>query len=114
VALAGDHITADTRVIASAIGDNVAAIILMDPRWADPDRVLCLRDEDGWIEAGSGSGRTSWSLTREDPDLGVLVCWGDAEPEAMAVVITFRGVAIEVPVTTGTTCGWSRTFRGVP
>jgi hypothetical protein len=100
-ALAGDHITADTRVIASATGDNAAAIVLMDPAWAEPDRVLCLRDDDGWIEAGSGSGRTGWSLTHEDDDLGVLVCWGDAEPGATAAVVTFRGRTIEVAATNG-------------
>ncbi len=88
-------------MIASAIGENAAAVILMDPRWAGPVQVLCVRDDDGWRESGSGSGRTRWSLTHEDRKLGVLVCWGDAEPEATAAVVTFRDATIEVPVANG-------------
>ena len=100
-ALAGDHIGSDTRVIASAIASESAAIILMDPRWPQPDRVLCLRSGAGWVEAGSGSGGTSWSLIDDGADLGVLVSWGKAEPGASAVNVTFHGVTTEVPITNG-------------
>jgi len=100
-ALAGDHIGADTRVIASAIASESAAIILMDPRWPQPDRVLCLRSGAGWVEWGSGSGGTSWSLIDDGTGLGVLVSWGPAEPGASAVNVTFHGETTQVPVTNG-------------
>jgi hypothetical protein len=109
-ALAGDHISADTRVIASAVASKTAAVILMDPRWPQPDRVLCQRSGDGWVEAGSGSGGTSWSLLDDRSGLGVLASWGKAEPGASAVTVTFHGVTAEVPVTNG---HWAWIVEGV-
>ena len=78
-----------------------AAIILMDPRWPQPDRALCLRSGAGWVEAGSGNGGTRWSLIDDEADLGVLVSWGPAEPGASAVKVIFHGETTQVPVTNG-------------
>src|SRR3954449_9831070 len=87
-------------VVASAVGENHAGIVLTAPGWGFPELVACYRDEGGWHEASSTSGRTFWSFS-EDPDVGVLICWGDVEDGETALRITFHGVTTEVPVTNG-------------
>jgi hypothetical protein len=70
--------------------------------------VICRLGEGGWEEGGSGSGRTSWSYVGDsdvdddsEEELGVLVCWAEAEAGAKAVRITFLGQTGKVPVTNG-------------
>ncbi len=100
-ALAGDHISAETHVLAQAVGQDDAAIILMSPAWPQPDCVLCQRYEDGWVEGSSTSGQTIWSLRDDDNNLGLMVSWGRAQPGAAAALVTFRGSTVEIPVQNG-------------
>ncbi len=97
-ALAGDHISAETYVLAQAVGEDDAVVILMSPGWPQPDCVLCRRFGDGWLEQGTTSGQTVWSSREDDDSLGLLASWGRAKPGATAAVVTFRGFAIEIPV----------------
>ena len=99
-ALAGEGITSETVVLASAVSVDHAAILLMAPDWGMPDLVLCHREDDGWQEGGSGSGYTVWSLY-EEPDVGVLVSWGEADEGVTAFAVSFYGITTEVPVTNG-------------
>lgn len=100
-ALAGDHTSPETRVLAQAVGDRNAVVILMSPGWPQPDCVFCRRSEDGWVELGTTSGQTVWSSSDDDENLGVHASWGRAKPGAVAAVVTFRGTTIEIPVENG-------------
>jgi hypothetical protein len=97
-ALAGDRTSAETRVLAQAVGEDDAVIILMSPGWPQPDCVLCRRFEDGWVERGTTNGQTVWSSRDDDDSLGLLASWGRAKPGATGAVVTFRGSTVEIPV----------------
>jgi hypothetical protein len=97
-ALAGDHTSPQTRVLAQVVGENDAVVILMSPGWPQPDCVLCRRSDGGWIERGTTSGQTVWSSSDDDESLGVYACWGRAKPGAVAVLVTVRGATITIPV----------------
>ena len=86
------------RVLAQAVGQDDALVILMSSGWTQPDRVLCRRFEDGWVERGTTAGQTVWSSYDDDEDLGLHASWGRARPKATAVLVTLRGATIEVPV----------------
>ncbi len=100
-ALAGDRISAETYVLAQAVGKEDAVIVLMSPGWPQPDCVLCRRFEDGWLEQGSTSGQTIWSSRDDDDSVGLLASWGRAKPGATGAVVTFRGSTFEIPVEHG-------------
>jgi hypothetical protein len=100
-ALAGDKIDAETSVLAYAISTSNAALLLMSLRWHHPDLVLCYRDETGWVEGSSTSGRTIWSQTEDDREVGVLISWGRARSGESALRVTFHGETSTVPVTNG-------------
>ena len=57
-ALAGGHTSAETHVLAQAVGEDDAVIILMSPGWPQPDCVFCRRVEGGWVEQSTTSGQT--------------------------------------------------------
>ena len=97
-ALAGNHISGETYVLAQAVGEDDAVIILMSPGWPQPDCVLCRRFEEGWVEQGTTSGQTVWSSRDDDDSLGLLASWGRAKPGATTAVVTFRGATVEIPV----------------
>lgn len=40
--------------------------------------VWCVREADGWHDAGGGSAAEHWGLTDEENDLGRLAGWGRA------------------------------------
>ena len=110
-ALAGDRAGRTTYVLASAVGTDAAVVILMDPAWAQPDRVDCERTDDGWVETTSGSGQTCWWSTSDESDVGVLASWGKAEEGATGVVVSFMGTTTRLPVTNG---HWAWIVEGVP
>ncbi len=97
-ALAGDRTSVETHVLAQAVGEDDAVIILMSSGWPQPDCVICRRLEDGWVEQGTTSGQTVWSSRHDDDSLGLLASWGRAKPGATAAVVTFRGSTVEIPV----------------
>ena len=97
-ALAGDRTSAETYVLAQAVGEDDAVIIVMSPGWPEPDCVLCRRFENGWVEQGTTSGQTVWSSRDDDDRLGLLASWGRAKPGARAAIVAFRGVTVEIAV----------------
>jgi hypothetical protein len=97
-ALAGDHTSAQTRVLIQAVGQHDAVVILMSPGWPEPDCVLCPRSSEGWIERVTTSGHTVWCSSDEDETMGFHASWGRAKAGAKAVLVTFRGTSVEIPV----------------
>lgn len=88
-------------MLAQAVGEDDAVIILMSPGRPQPDCGLCRRYEDGWVEGSSTSGQTVWSVRDDDKDVGLMESWGRAEPGPMSALVTFRGSTVEVPVENG-------------
>jgi hypothetical protein len=102
-ALAGDRTNSETRVLTSIrTTETSAEVVIASPGWPQPELVSCYLDASGWTEGRSGTGRTTWSRTDDDPEgIGLLVCWHEAEPGAHAVRISFSGRTIERPVENG-------------
>ena len=79
------------------------AFVLVDTRPTGPPYLVassCWKDAEGWHEGGSGNGLGWWS-TSDDTDMGALVLWDEAPPDAEQVRVEFRGHIREEPIEAG-------------
>lgn len=99
--LSDDHAPADVTVVATVEAGAYAAVVANSQTWSQPEAIVCERTDDGWEVISEGSGLTRWTLTDEDPDRGVLFCWGPADSGAQAYDIQFRSRTFRVPIQNG-------------
>lgn len=71
----------------TTVGSYAAVVVTTDAQGAFDDLSICQRDDRGWYERSSTSGRQSWSSTSADGDLGLLCFWGQGEPGAGAFLV---------------------------
>ena len=102
LAAIGDIPARYCSVIASeASGDD--AYVLLNTGSTEspyPYGVHCVRENGLWYEA-DGSNGSSWALTDEESDRGILAYWDEAPAGADAASVRFDGKDYEVPVTQG-------------